>query len=341
MKEPLVSIVIVNWNGKKLLMDCINSLSKISYKNYELVISDNGSVDGSIEYINNLKKKGKKIVLVENGKNLGFADGNNTGVKKANGELILFLNNDTFLDKNFLSILVDDLLNHPEYAAVQPKILSYPNKSTVDSAGSFFLNTGFLYHFGHNKKDQKKYDVPHEIFSMKGACMLFRKKVLDKTGVFDGDYFAYFEETDLCIRTLLSGFKLGYTPKSKIYHIGGATSKNLVSSFVQYNSYKNRIYTYLKDFEIHTLLRIMPLHLLMCEIISGVYILKGQFGLSFCIQRAIFWNLRNYKKLLKDRKKIKKMRKVSDSEFIPSLTRNAGPSYYYHLLTTSLAGYKD
>jgi len=341
-KNPLVSIIIVNWNGLSQMKECLESLSKINYKNYEVIISDNGSNDGSLEYLNKIKNRFPKLVVVENGENLGYAEGNNVGYEKAKGELILLLNNDTIITSGFLKPLVDTLLSNKNIGGVQPKILSYPKKEIIDSVGSYFISSGFLYHEGHNRKDKGKYDTNTEIFTMKGACMLFRREVIEKVGgIFDPDYFAYFEETDLCQRIWIAGYKVVYTSKSKIYHKGGETAKKLNSAFVLYNSYKNRYYTYLKNFEFSTLLKVFPMHLIYCEISMIAYLLTLNFPSAIATQKALLWNLQNIKKIREGRGAIKKMRRIPDSSYLPKVTRSVRPSYYYHLFVTALAGYED
>lgn len=333
-----ISIIILNYNEPELTVRCLKSLEKVSYKEYEIILVDNGSREDITKFVST---KTKNIKIIKNKDNLGYAEGNNVGYKQAKGDLILFLNNDAIVEKNFLQPLVDNLLSDEAIAAVQPKILQYPKKELIDSVGSYFINTGFLYHFGHNKKDQKKYQKEAAIFSMKGACMLFKKSVLEKIGVFDKDYFAYFEETDLCHRVWLSGYTIMYTPSSVIYHEGGQTSKKLQSTFVQFHSYKNRIYTYAKNFELFTLFKILPMHLFLCEVVSCLYIVTGKFSLAWAIQRSLWWNISHLKKIGRERNRIKKLRKVCDEQYLLQITKNVRASYYYHLFATSLAGYKE
>ena len=337
----MVSIIIINWNNLPDLKECLNSIRKISDEDYEIVIVDNGSTDGSISYLKKQKANFANFKLIQNETNLGFAEGNNIGFKKATGDLILFLNNDTIVDKNFLTPLISILKSAPEIGAVQPKILNYPKKEIIDSVGSYLLPTGFLYHLGHNRQDTGRFNEASEIFSMKGACMLFKREVIAKTGLFDKSYFAYFEETDLCHRVWLSGYKILFLPSSSIYHKGGQTAKNIQASFIQFHSYKNRIFTYLKNLEPGNAFKILLLHLLFCEIITLVYFFTLQFAMAYAIQKAIFWNLRNWKKIAGERRKIAKLRKVSDEEILPKISRTVKFSYYYHLFATSLAGYEE
>lgn len=337
----MISIIIVNWNNLDNLTECLASLRNISFKDVEIVIVDNGSTDGSVDYVKKQKSFFKKLVLVENSQNLGFAEGNNIGYQHTTGDMILFLNNDTTVEKNFLEPLVQKIVNDPMVGGVQPKILNFFQKEIIDSVGSYLLPTGFLYHFGHNKADQKKYNLESEIFSIKGACMLFTRNVLEKTDLFDKDYFAYFEETDLCQRIWLAGYKIVYVPESKIYHKGGETAKKLDSSFTQFHSFKNRIFTFLKNFEPASLLKIVIPHLIFCELISFIYLLTLQFSLALAIQKAIWWNISHFKKVLLERKKIAQIRKISDNDYLPRILGKVRIGYYYHLFATSLAGYKD
>lgn len=336
------SVIIINWNGKSHLEDCIPSLLKAAWPfPYEIIVVDNGSTDGSVEYMRLLAKKHTNIHCIQNSRNLGFAETNNQGFARSKGSYILFLNNDTVVTPSFFGPLLSRLESDGNIAAVQPKICKYPDTSSIDSVGSFFLSSGFLYHVGHNKPYQKKYDRSGPIFTMKGACMLFRRDVLEKTGVFDPAYFAYFEETDLCHRVWLTGKSIWYESGSTIYHKGGVTSTRFPSSYIQFHSYKNRMYTYLKNFEIRTLCTVVPLHTAMCAVIIGVYILTGKPMLGWAILKAFLWNISQLGRLRIDRRRIATLRKKTDTEYLPFVSRSVGIGYYYHLFATSLAGFDD
>lgn len=339
--KPLVSIIIVNWNGLVDLKACLASLKVIAYPNYEIIIVDNGSTDGSQKYVRDQKTGIKNLTLIENKKNLGYAAGNNIGYKKAKGSFLLLLNNDTVIESDFLSVLVQRIIEDQTIGGIQPRILQYPNKKLIDSVGSYFIKTGFLYHYGHNKHDQRKYDQEGVIFTMKGACMLLRKSVIDAVGLFDPSYFAYFEETDLCMRIWLSGHRILYYPKAIIYHKGGETFKKLQLSFVLFHSYKNRMYTYAKNFELQTAIVIMPLHSSMCLLVTITYIVTGKFDSAYAIFKAFWWVTMHIATIVEERKKIAALRKIKDKDYLPQITKPVRVSYYYHLFTTSLRGYQD
>jgi GT2 family glycosyltransferase len=340
--NPLISIVIVNWNGRENLKECLVSLSGIDYSNYEVILVDNGSVDGSVSFV---EKQFPKIKIIESGRNLGFAGGNNLGYEKSKGEYILFLNNDTIVTKNFLRKLVNFIEDKKNVAIVQPKILFHKPGADmhhkVNSAGSFLLNTGFLYHLNYGKKDVKN-DHPYDIFSACGACFLARRSVIEEVGLFDSDYFAYFEETDFCHRVWMAGYSVVLFPSVFIYHKGGETARELSSAFVQYHSFKNRIFSYLKNLGMQNLMKIIIPHLILCEIISLTYLLMGKIKYFAAIQRAIFWNIFNVKKIIRERGKTQNnIRKIRDDNFIPRLTRHVGINYYRYLFSGILEKYVE
>jgi hypothetical protein len=331
---PLVSIIIINWNGINLLRVSLPSLKKISYKNYEVILVDNGSIDNSLEYA---KKIFPKIKLVRNKTNLGFAKANNQGISLAKGELILFLNNDTKVTRNFLSILVDKLVSDKSMGACQPKILHLEKKGRLDSIGSFLTNSGFLYHLGFEAKDTKVLSKEIKLFSGKGSCLLFRKKLLDKIGYFDEDFFAYFEETDLCWRLWLSGHYLLYIPESVIFHKTWGTARKLPIELVNFHSFKNRITSLIVNLEFINLAPILIFHLLICIFIIIFYLFRGKINISTAIIKSILWNISVINKTLEKRSKVQsKIRKLRDSDIFPTIMKKAGLSYYLFILKYSL-----
>lgn len=330
VQKGLVSVIIINWNGLEHLKKCLPSLYGQNYKNIEVVVVDNGSVDDSVSWLNS---RYPKVKIVENKINLGFAPANNQGYLLAKGEFVLFLNNDTLVTKTFLIELLKILSSEKSIAAVQSKLLLMDSPTRLDSVGSFLTNTGFLYHLGVYAEDDPQYDKAMEVYSAKGACMLFKKEVLEKVKigreVFDDRFFAYFEETDLCHRVWITGYKIRYVPSSVIYHKFGATSTKLLKPFVEYHSYKNRINSYIKNLSPIWLVKIFLPHILICEFLSVLFLFKGKFAMSTAIQKAIFWNLTNLKETFKKRKFIQtKIRKVKDDIILPSLMRKPKLNFY-------------
>lgn len=343
--NPLVSVIIVNWNGKANLQECLNSLFRITYSPFEIIVVDNGSTDGSVALV---RKKFPSVKLIaETNRNHGFAEGNNLGYKKSKGDYILFLNNDCIVTKNFLDKLVSYLKKNPTVGIVQPTILFYRPKTLlhkkINSVGSFFLKSGFLYHKDYGKSFvRQKYPKPYEIFSAYGACFLAKRQVIEEVGLFDRDYFVYFEETDLCHRAWLAGYSVMIDPRVYVFHKGAQTSQKLSASFVQFHSFKNKLYSYLKNLDSYHLLTMLVPHLLISEVGSVIYLFVGKPGYTLAVQKAIYWNIKNFRKVLTERKKVQEnIRRVRDSSFIPKLMRSAGIKYYYFLSKGELEKYEN
>jgi len=335
MKQSLVSIIIVNWNGLQWLSDCFKSLLEQRYKNIEIILVDNASTDGSVTWV---RKHYPKTRILVNDRNIGFSDANNLGYREAKGQYILFLNNDTRVTKNFLVELVTAVESSQEIGGAQSKILLMDKSDTHDSVGAFLTPTGFLFHYGFKKKDEKKFDHQIDLYTAKGACMLFRKSVLDSVSVygniFDPTYFAYFEETDMCHRIWLSGFRIVYAYKSVIYHKMGGTSSSMNNAFVQYHSFKNRINSYVKNLSVGSLLKLMPFHLLLSIGMAWFSLLKGNGGLWIAIHKSIMWNIWTWKRSLTDRKYIQThIRRRTDHELFPVIMKYPKIGYYLSFLS--------
>lgn len=331
--KKLVSIIIVNWNGKQYLEKCLNSLYAQTYKNFEVIFVDNGSSDDSIDFI---KKNYPKVKIIKNKENLGFAQANNIGYNNSKGDYILFLNNDVEATENFLIELVKVLQSSEKIGGAQSKILLMDKPDIIDSAGAYFTNTGFLYYYGTFKKNSAIYNKENFIYSAKGASMIFKRDILEaikvRGEILDSRYFAYFEETDMCHRVWLAGFKIVFVPKSVIYHKMGGTSVRLNNSFVQFNSFKNRINSYIKNLGIINAIKIVPIHLLVCEIYALISLLQFKLFLFVAIQKAILWNISNLQKTLELRDIVQnKIRKVDDSEFSREIFKYPKLSYFYRI----------
>jgi GT2 family glycosyltransferase/protein-L-isoaspartate O-methyltransferase len=317
---PLVSIIIVNYNQKALLIKCLNSLKRISYPDYEVIVVDNGSTE-SCKNLEKYNRVFKRFSLIENEKNLGFSGGNNKGYEIAKGKYILLLNNDTKATRGFLEPLVEDLEKDPKLGIVQSKMLVMDKSDLLDSVVSYQTSTGFLYHRGYLEKDSKKYEKFRYGFSVKGACMLIRKKALN-LGLFDDTYFAYFEETDLCWRTWLLGYKVGFEPQSVIYHKMGATSLRMDSWFIQFHSFKNRICTIIKNTSLPTMVWMLPLNITVSLGFCCFLFLTGKSVGAKSVLEAIFWNVSNITDTLNYRSKVQSLRKFSDKQVFADTFKN-------------------
>jgi len=262
-KFPFASVIIVNYNGRAFIKECIDSVLKSNYPHFEIIIIDNASTDGSAKFIkelfiNKLKKKKSQLVnpsvrnepiikLVESKKNLYFTGGSNLGAQKAKGKKLIFLNSDTVVDKNWLKELVAISKNHPRYL-IQPKILFYKNKKTIDNVGGKYTFFGFGYGIGRGKIDCGQYDKNYPIDYANGTCFLINKKFFKKLNGFDERFHYFYEDVDLALRAKKLGGQSWYCYKSVIYHKGSLSFKKNVSKIKKaYYFQKNRLLTLLKN----------------------------------------------------------------------------------------------
>ena len=234
---PKISIIIVNYNGKELLQKCLESLFKTDYENFEVILVDNNSTDGSIEFVT---KNYPKIIVIKLDSNKGFAEPNNVGAKIAKGEHLLFLNNDTVTSSNFISEMVK-VLQKDEQVAICQSLLLRPN-GDVDSSGDFIDKIGIVYN------SKTKIDQIKEVSSARGACMMIRKKIFDKLGGFDEKFFFSFEDVDLGWRSWILGYKVVIAPNSIVYHSVGKTSSKLKSE-AAFHGLKNQLAMKITKFE--------------------------------------------------------------------------------------------
>lgn len=333
--QPLVSIIIVNFNGKNNLLSCLNSIAKNSYKNIEIIIIDNGSNDDSLKKIENKQPVfNRKFKIIRNKHNLGFAKANNQGLQLAKGEFILLVNNDVALAKNTIGKLIEKIKENKITGVVQPKIV-FSDTKKLQSGKTLFTNFGFLYYQGYGKNpDDKKYNIGGSIFSANGACMLIRKATIKATGLFDNDFFAYYEETDFCHRAWLAGHQIIYEPSTLVFHKGAQTSKKQQEESIFFHSFKNRLVSTIKNFELKNLFFLIASLVFIYVFLVFFYLIKGKYNLSWAIIKALVWNCFNLKAIVKKRKKIQnKIRKISDSSYLNSVSQKTNLNYYLRLLS--------
>ncbi|MHB1864857.1 MAG: glycosyltransferase family 2 protein [Candidatus Saccharimonadales bacterium] len=238
------SVVIPNWNGKKSIGKCIDSLLAQSFKP-NITVVENGSTDGSLKYI---KENFPEVDLIINNKNLGFAGGVNSGIKKAiekGDKFVALFNNDAIADKEWFKNLYNEISSKPEVGIATSKILTKDGKH-IDSTGDFYTVWGLPFPRGRAEVSSSKYDEDTKVFAGSGGASIYRVSMLKEIGLFDEDFFAYYEDVDISFRAQLAGWKVAYVPNAIVYHEIGATSKN-IKGFTTYHSMKNLQYLLLKN----------------------------------------------------------------------------------------------
>lgn len=341
MRNPLVSIIILNYNGKRWLELCLPTIKKINYKSLEVIVVNNGSTDDSGEFV---RKNFPEFNLLTIKKNRGFAGANNYGVRRARGKYILLLNNDTQVTSNFLDPLVKLMEQNETIGVVQPQLRSMRNHTLIDSAASFYTSTGFLYHYGYMQEARKKqYNNMLSCYSIKGACMFMRREEYLRLGGLDEDFVCYVEESDLCHRFLLSGKKIIYLPKSHIYHYGGGDMSIMEKSeTTAFRSFRNRFYSYFKNLSLIELIKVIPINLILSEIYILKTLLSSKYKNAIAAQIGTLWWIFHMPKILSKRKIVQReIRKVKDSELMPKIRRDPSPSYYLHFFTNPEGKYNE
>ncbi|BCZ47099.1 glycosyl transferase [Clostridium gelidum] len=239
---PIIYIIVINYNGYKDTIECVESLKKINYKNYKIIIVDNASTNNSIMYI---KQSLKDCFIIELKENLGFASGNNAGIEyaiKNGGEYVLLLNNDTIVESNFLENMIESFSDNRDIGIVGSKIMYYFNKNIIWYGGGNFNWFKFIpTHYGMRELDKGQCDEQLEMDFMTGCCMLIKKEVFEKVGLLSEEYFMYFEDADFCIKVKEAGYKIWYNPKAVIYHKVGSSGGGEESDFLIKWSTRNRI----------------------------------------------------------------------------------------------------
>lgn len=240
---PKVVVIVLNWNGRALTAECLDSLQKVTYPNFEAILVDNASTDGSQQF---LKELYPRVTLLENEANLGFAAGNNVGIREAlrrNSDYVLLLNNDTVVDPSFLSELVKAGEADRRVGILNPKIYYHDRPNVLWYAGGHLsLYRGISVHFGFRQVDSGQYDTAREVNFLTGCAFLIKRQVIEKIGLLDEIFFCYSEDADWSLRAIRAGYKGLYVPSSMIRHKIGVATKVKGNEFGMRMGTRNAMY---------------------------------------------------------------------------------------------------
>jgi hypothetical protein len=287
--NPKVFIIILNWNGKKDTLECLDSLRKINYGNYNIILVDNDSKDDSVKEIT---KNFPKVRIIQNKKNLGWAGGNNIGIKYAiekKADYILLLNNDTIVDRKFISEMVRLAESDEKIGIVSPKAYFYSNPKILQyTVLRFNFKNGKCILGGYGEKDRGQFDKIEEMDFCGGACMLVKKKVFKKIGLLSEDYFMYFDDNDFGIRTRKAGYKIMFCPKAKIWHKISISTGGQSNPSKEYLLNRNRVIFMKKYPNKFSFYRFLAYLFLESMIPSLIFIKKRRFDLLNSKIKGIF-----------------------------------------------------
>ena len=306
-EDPLVSIIILNFDTGDLLLKCVESIEKCNYSNYEIILVDNASTDNSHKLC---KEKFQKIKLIENKENLGYCRGNNIGISEAKGKFLVVLNPDIVVDKNWLKELIQAYDKSGD-GLYQPKLLVFGNESKINSAGNMIQTFGFGYSRGKGENDDEQYNNTKQIGFASGACLFTTKELMEEIGNFEPFLFAYNEDMDLGWRASKMGINSYYIPSAIVKHAESYSYKWIPKKF--YLLERNRHYCILTHYSHKTILKILP-SLIVIELFVLFYFLsKGMLKEKF---RAYGSIIKKSRFISKKHAESEMKRKISDKELI-------------------------
>ena len=322
MPNTKVSVIIPHWNGIDVLSECLDSLGKSTYKNIEIIVVDNASSDGSQDWI---RSNHPNIILVQNKSNLGYAEGCNVGAKSSSGEYLIFLNNDTVQNENWIESLVDFLNLNRNVAAVQPKILNYYDRMKFDYAGGcggWIDVLGFPFARGrlflNLEEDHGQYEKIRPIFWASGTALMIRKKMFIDLNGFDKTFFAHQEEIDLCWKIHLSGKEVWSVPTSVVFHKNAVTLP-MFSRKKQYLNHRNSLLMMLTNYSLPMTLYLFPIRLSL-EFVALFYALFC-FDINHFIGiiQSLLWIITHPHIIVSRRIRTRKIRKLKDAKIIKNM----------------------
>jgi GT2 family glycosyltransferase len=274
-----VSVLILNWNGRELLRDCLVSVAAQGYRDFETIVVDNGSNDGSVEMLRDDFGWAKVVGLAEN---TGFCRGNNLAFAESSGDLILLLNNDAELSDNFLEEVVSAADHSPSYGMYATRVRMFDQPEVFDSTGLLVYPDGICRSRGWLERDLGQYDESEEVLGPNGCAAVYRRTMIDDVGLFDEGYFAYLEDLDLAMRGQLRGWRCLYLPNAIALHKKSMTS-GYHSAFKAYHVERNRIWNALRLFPLR-LLALSPLYTI-ARYLAQAFALAAGKGVSSSFRR--------------------------------------------------------
>lgn len=304
--DPLVSIIILNYNGGEIILDCLESVFKTQDCVYEVILIDNNSIDQSSQ---KCKELFPQVKLISNKENIGMA-ARNLGVKNSKGEFIVFLDSDTVVKPSWLKSFIDSYNKHGE-GLYQPLFLEKERRNIISSAGNMINVLGFAFSIGRGEEEKGQYNKFKKVGYAPGACTFAQIETIKKIGNVEPIFFAYHDDLDYGWRAQLIDISSYYEPSSIVYHYGSPTLKWSSKKFFLLE--RNRWICLLTLYSTRSILKILPL-LIILEIGIGAYFLKK--GMGFVKLKSFFSIIRLSRKISERKKEIQKKRKISESEII-------------------------
>ncbi len=291
-----VSVIIPNYNGKKYLRDCLDAMECQSFRDFEVLLIDNGSDDGSGDLI---RKEYPWVRLISLRENTGFCGAVNQGIRNSASPFVILLNNDTVADKNFIKELLKAIEDKPQAFSCQAKLLKMKEQDKMDDGGNYYCALGWAFAQGKGRPE-RDYSREKKIFAACGGAAIYRREILDRTGLFDEEHFAYLEDIDIGYRGRLLGYENWYCPDAKVFHVGSGTTGSRYNLFkVRYSS-RNNVYLLYKNMPFLQILWNSPLLITGFAVKAAFFAARG-FGKEYLsgLKNGIVISVKNKDKKFK------------------------------------------
>jgi GT2 family glycosyltransferase len=320
---PLISIIIVSWNSTESLPRCLDCLSLQTFQDFEVILIDNGSLDGGT---NELEKKypGLDLHIERLTANLGFASANNRGARSARGTWLALLNADAFPEPDWLEKILWAAKQYPEFSFFSSRQIQSNQPDLLDGSGDEYHISGLAWRRFYNYQAKNYGFKEEEVFSACGAAAFYPRDDFLKVGGFDENYFSYFEDVDLSFRLRLAGRRCLYVPQAVVYHVGSASSGK-TSDFVIYHGHRNLVWTYFKNMPGVLFWWYLPLHMLMNLFFTISFIFKGR---GIAILRAKMDAFYRLPAIIRARRQIQSSRKIPIHEIWQVMNKDLFAPYW-------------
>ena len=300
--------MIPNWNGESLLQLCLTSLRGQYFTDFETLLVDSGSTDGSLDFVAEYFPEVKTIAL---GENRGFAGAVNAGIRESGTEFVALLNNDTEQDPGWLEALVRAADSHPEAGLFASKLVDFHDRRMLDGAGDAMRLSGLPYRLGHGERDGGRFDAPGYVFGACAAAAIYRRDMLDEVGFFDEDFVSYCEDGDLSFRAQLAGYRCFYVPGAIVYHMGSASTGGKRSPTATRLGTRNSFSLLVKNLPLSVVPHVLPFFVVgqIARLITAAATRSLRVHLE-----GLAGALRHLPLMLGKRADIQKRKKLSDAE---------------------------
>jgi GT2 family glycosyltransferase/glycosyltransferase involved in cell wall biosynthesis/SAM-dependent methyltransferase len=328
---PLVSVLIVCTNERQHLAECLGSLQECTYPEIEVIVSDNGSTDGSVEFI---RRTFPSVKVIESGKNLGFPEANNRAMRVARGRYLFLLNPDTRIDPRCIDELVRAMEEDENIGIAAAKMKIYSEPDVLNSAGIAANHILYGWDRGAFELDRGQYDEPAEVIAGCGGALMVRRSLVERIGELDARFFMYYEDLDFGIRTWLSGSRVVFIPQAVVYHKYKAGIRKAL--YNEYYDHRNRLRMMLKNFSPSSLAWMLPASLMLNIQTMAKYLAAGRHRDALHQFRALLWNLAVLPNTLRERRNVQRLRAVPDAAILALLDGGTG----YPMLSSAVPAHQ-